>query len=391
MSRLRIAYDAQLVIPPRTGLGVYAAGLLIALAEAAPPDWEITPFASSWRDPEGKRAMLSAGRFRPALWRFPDRLAFLYRWLPSLSPSVERIAGPYDVVHFPNLLGRRVARGASVIRTVHDLTFLVNPAWHRREVVRRYAAETATLAENRDRILADSQATREDLVRLAGISPERIRVAFPGLRHGFPAPPREGEEIRIRAAYGLPAERPYLLFVGTLEPRKNVPRLVQAFDSSRFARGGGVLVLAGAEGWGALEARAAIRGAVHASRVIRLRSIRDEDLSALYRGAHAFAYPSLYEGFGLPLLESLACGVPSLTTTRSSPPEIAGDAALLVPPEETDAIREAIDRLCEEGDLRRRLSEAGRKRAAFFRWDLRVRDVLDTYREAASGGRESPK
>lgn len=385
MNRIRVAFDAQLVIPPRTGLGVYAHGLLSALAEAASSDVEVVPFAAALRNVAAKRRIIACGKLVPRIRRFPERFLAPLRPFVKLGPAVEWFVEDASVVHFPNVLGRPV-RSAAVVRTVHDVSFLLEPRWFSRRVARQYASATFEAARRSDFILADSNATQEDLLHGVRVPPERVRVAYPGLREGFPGPPDPEGRARLAKRYGVPPDRNFVLHVGTIEPRKNLTRLVEAFAASRFARQGGFLVLAGADGGDLAAVRSTARRTSCADRIVCTGAVRDEDLPALYRAARLFACPSHYEGFGLALLEALACGVPSLTSGNGALREVAGDAAWIVPVEDPADLREALDRLNEDETLRTRLAERGPRRAAAFRWSTTAKTVLSVYREAAGRG-----
>jgi glycosyltransferase involved in cell wall biosynthesis len=189
----------------------------------------------------------------------------------------------------------------------------------------------------------------------------------------------------LRARHGLRADR-YVLSVGTLEPRKNHARLVRAFDALAATRPDLRLVLAGARGWKSGAVDSAIAAAGARARIHVLGGVSADDLAALYSGATAFAYPSLYEGFGLPVLEAMAAGAPVLTSTVSSLPEVAGDAALLVDPDDSDAMAGAMHELLFDEALRTRLAGMGLARAASFTWERTARATAESLRRARRRG-----
>jgi glycosyltransferase involved in cell wall biosynthesis len=230
----------------------------------------------------------------------------------------------------------------------------------------RWSAARAAL------VFADSRATAADLTRFYGTPASKIRVVYPGVS----APPI-GDMEAVRAKYRLP-ER-YFLFLGTLQPRKNIKRLVEAFRRWRTARPTDDptgLVLAGSPGW--LYDAAWVIGAEH---VYMPGYVDDADKGALYAGALALVFPTLYEGFGFPILEAMLCGSPVITSNTSSLPELAGDAALLVDPLDVDAISGAMQTISADAALRARLIAAGRAQAAQFTWDRAAAAVLDALRE----------
>jgi alpha-1,3-rhamnosyl/mannosyltransferase len=256
--------------------------------------------------------------------------------------------------------------------TVHDLAFLRFPelfprAW-------RVQYRTALKAEIRraDRMLVPSGAVANDLAA-RGAPEERIRVT--PLASGLPVGDADVREVLSR----LGVARPYVLCAATIEPRKNQARLVRAYRrvASEVPHN---LVLAGPAGWqgGELEKELAAPGK---GRIIRLGRLERDDLDAVIRGADTVAYVSLYEGFGLPVLEAMARGIPVLTSDRSALHEVAGEAALLVDPTDEDAITDDLRRLLIDAELRVDLSRRGRERAAGFSWEATARATLDVYRE----------
>jgi len=260
--------------------------------------------------------------------------------------------------------------------TVHDLGYLLYPEAHplRQRVYldlsTRWNAHTAT------HLLADSDATRTDLVGHYGVPADKTTVAYPGIDESLQP---VGETAAIRAAkarYGITGD--YLLYLGTLQPRKNLVRLVEAFAG--FAAKGPPspvrLVLAGKRGWLDDDLVKVVERERLGDRVLFPGYIADEDKAALLSGALAFVFPSLYEGFGLPVLEAQACGCPVITSITSSLPEVAGDGALLVDPEDTVAIAAAIGRLATDPELCQRLVELGFANARRFSWQSCVETVL---------------
>jgi glycosyltransferase involved in cell wall biosynthesis len=303
-----------------------------------------------------------------------------------LVPGAVRRA-PVDVFHFlahvdaPVLLPRRA------IVTVHDLILLVMRHLYEREKPVRYrvgrALDRRVLRRAR-LVLTDSAASRDDIVRLCGVPAARVHVAPLGVTARF-RPQPAAAVAAVRARHHL--ERPFLLYVGGIDPRKDVPRLVEAWGGLRARRAEVPDLALG----GAIEHDphfpALLRQAqrLHASEALHvLGYVADDDLPALLTAAEAFVFPSLYEGFGLPPLEAMACGTPVVANAVSSLPEVLGGSALLVRPGDAGGIADAIARLLDDDALRTRLRERGLAQAATFTWERTARATLAVYREVAA-------
>ena len=261
-----------------------------------------------------------------------------------------------------------------LVATVHDLAFRHYPEAYP-ESGRRYHERSARIvADEAARVLVPSEATARDLAELYGV--DRGRVTITPLGVEVPAEPDHAGAERLLRDLGV--RGPFLLAVGTLEPRKNLPRLLDAFGEVAGELPGHWLVVVGPVGWGPR-----LRPTWDSVRVKLAGPVGDALLHALYQAADGLAYPSLYEGFGLPVLEAMANGIPVLTSDRSSLPEVAGDAALLVDPLDRAAIGAGLVRLAGDPDLRRDLVEAGRRRAAGFTWRATAAATWATYREVA--------
>ncbi|KAB8139618.1 glycosyltransferase family 4 protein [Chloroflexia bacterium SDU3-3] len=292
--------------------------------------------------------------------------------------SGELLARAPDVLFVPAHvvpLGAPALRRTRTVVTIHDMGYIHFPEAHARAHRLYLRLSTAWSARVASHVIAISGATRDDLVRHARVPAEKIQVVHHGVAPRFrPCPPEAVAQARER--HGL-AGAPYVLFVGTVQPRKNLERLIEAFAALGEAeRAGARLAIAGKLGWltQAIEQKAAALGV--AEHIRFLGYVPDADVPALLTGAAAFAFPSLYEGFGMPVLEAMACGTPVLTSTTSSLPEVAGDAALLVDPRDTAAITAGLARLLGDAALRADLAARGMRRAAQFTWDACARATL---------------
>jgi glycosyltransferase involved in cell wall biosynthesis len=355
---------------------------LLAHLPAAAPDLRLTAFTPD------VELDLPAGLDvrRSARWdtRRPlRRILWEQAALPLLARQTQ-----LDLLHGAVNVVPALAACPSVV-TVHDLSFMRYPQAFP-PVQRAYLQSQVRRSTRAARqVIAVSQATKQDVVELFGVAPERIDVVHNGVDASFcPAPAGQVEAFRRRQ--GLP-ER-YILHVGTLEPRKNLVRLVQAFAQVRANDPGqppAKLVLAGGKGWdyGAIFAEVDRLGL--AQDVIFPGYVADEELAWWYRAAAVFAYPSLMEGFGLPVLEAMACGAPTVTSNLSSLPEVAGDAALLVDPTSVDALADALLRLMADAGLANDLRARGQAQAARFPWSRTAQQTAAVYRRAlglAGGG-----
>jgi glycosyltransferase involved in cell wall biosynthesis len=257
------------------------------------------------------------------------------------------------------------------------LGFLYYPEAHR-AVDRRYLAwATAWNARQSAAVLVDSRATKSDLVREYGVAAANVHIVYLGRDESL-LPVRDSEVLeRTRARYGL--GKRYLLYVGTLQPRKNLSRVVEAF--ARLVSSGLMvdiqLVLAGRRGWLYEDLFSRVKYGGLEERILFPGYVDEADLAALYSGALGYVFPSLYEGFGIPVLEAQACGVPVMTSNNSSLPEVAGDAALLVDPTDVDAIADAILRLATDDALRAWLVERGLENVKRFSWEKCARETLE--------------
>jgi glycosyltransferase involved in cell wall biosynthesis len=276
-----------------------------------------------------------------------------------------------DVTWVPAHALPLVMPGRAVV-TVHDLGFRYFPAAHPGWPRLYLNLSTAASVRRASVVLADSEATAADVTRFYGTAPDKLRVVYPGVE-----PPPVGDVEAVRAKYGLPPR--YFLFVGTLQPRKNIPRIVQAYARWCAAHPGedAALVLAGGQGW--LYDPAWVDGV---EGVILTGYIDEADKGALYAGALALVFPTLYEGFGFPVVEAMHCGTPVICSTTSSLPELVGDAALLVDPLDVDAIAAAMGRLASDAALRETLRARGMAQAHRFTWEDAATATLDALERA---------
>jgi glycosyltransferase involved in cell wall biosynthesis len=285
---------------------------------------------------------------------------------------VELVTGWLDAFYSPDFVLPPTLSATRTLLTVHDLSFLHYPDHFVPKLVRYLSRVVPRSVATADRVLADSEATRTDLIEMVGADPDKVEVLYSGVGARFRPEAEPGEGERLREQYDLDPARPYVLSVGTVQPRKNYVRLIRAFAA--LQSDAHQLVIAGGRGWLFQEVLTEAEALGDRARVLGF--VDDADLPALIRGASLFAFPSLYEGFGLPVLEAMACGVPVVTSNVSSLPEVAGDAALLVDPTDEMELTEALRRGLEDDGLRRGMVSRGLEQAVRFTWERAALQLL---------------
>ena len=284
-----------------------------------------------------------------------------------------------DIIHYTATFGSQAKRRkwdeSQVILTVHDLIFMRNEEWFKRSRVKLYKKLIKKSVEFADRIIADSCATADDLMLFLDVPQEKIDVIPLGVSEEF-SPASEEEQTRVREKYHLPEQ--FYLYLGTLEPRKNIPRLIEAF-SACAKRVPLDLVIAGREGWKVKPIHKAFHSSKYKERIHFPGFIPQEDVSALMSAAHIFVWPSLYEGFGLPPLESMACGTPVLTSNVSSMPEMLEHSALTLDPFDIDSLAKGMRMLYEDESRYMSMQNSGFNRFKRFPWSQTVDLTLDSY------------
>jgi glycosyltransferase involved in cell wall biosynthesis len=376
---VRIAIDYTAAINQRAGIGRFVrnlVGSLVALdtqdqfvlVHAAPNDGLVAPVPAT--------ANVATRQLRlPERW-----LSVLWHRLRVPLP-IDWATGPVDIFHAPDFVLPPVRRARRVL-TVHDLAFLLYPECADTRLRDYLMAVVPRSVRAADFVVADSANTQNDVICLLGADPERTAVVPGGVEPRFR--PTSAEAVsEFRARHGL--DHPFVLSIGMIEPRKNWQGLIRAYSHLRAHHGlPHRLVLAGPRGWlweSIFEER---DRSPFRNDILFLGFVADEDLPTLYTAADVFAFPSFYEGIGLPPLEAMSCGTPVVISDAASLPEVVGDAGLTVPAEDVDALAEALGQVLLDSALRDRLRAAGLARAATFTWPAAAERLLDVYHRVAA-------
>ncbi|HVA42685.1 MAG TPA: glycosyltransferase family 1 protein [Acidimicrobiales bacterium] len=394
-SRLAVALDATPLLGFRTGVGVFCQWALDSLRRR--DELAVSAFAISWRRRRGISDHVPPG-VRVIDTPMPARP--LHRaWSMGGVPPIEWFTGRQAVVHGTNFVVPPTRRAARVM-TVHDLTSVRFPELCD-DYTRRFPRLVRRALDEGAWVHTPSEFVAAEVVDLLGAPPERVRAVHHGvpplevpgaLAAGTPAAESDAPEpgasdsgaAKAGARRGAGVPGPYVLAIGTIEPRKDLPTLVRAFDLVAAEEPELRLVVAGADGWGVPAYEEAVGASAHAGRILRLGYVDSRLRSDLLRHASLYAYPSLYEGFGLPPLEAMLAGVPVLTTDAGALPEVVGDAAAMVPVGDVGAMAAAMRRLLTDDSARAALVAAGRARAASYRWEDSAAGLSALYADAAA-------
>lgn len=377
-----ILFGAHCIRYPMSGIGRYAYRLGLALEQRR--DLSLRYFSGSaiiprpdpFTDadlPVARKTYNRFGRFIP----FKYHLRRVYGQVKEYRARVayERMQGKY-LFHEPNyILGNY--QGPSLI-TVHDLSHIHYPECHPADRIRFFNEELPKSIERACHVLTVSDFVREELIRILGLPPERVSTTYNGVDDSYQ--PRSAEQCQaVMARYGLSYKR-YLLVVGTVEPRKNLRRLIQAYLAlPQAVQRAFPLMLVGGKGWETPEFYAQLDRLKASGSLIWPGYVPEADLPFLYAGAKGLAFPSIYEGFGLPVLEAMASGTPALAAHRSAPAEILGDAGMLVDTMDEQAIAQGLLRLCEDEEWVQTAVATGLQRATAFTWEACAEQTARVY------------
>jgi glycosyltransferase involved in cell wall biosynthesis len=377
---LKVGIDYTAALKQSGGIGRYTRGLITALAQLDHQN-QYTLLATADSPLAGLQTFHSHPNFNYKVYPLPERwltIAWHRFYLPL---PVEWFAGPLDLFHSPNFILPPTHR-AKTLLTVHDLSFIRHPQgavaslrnWLNQVVPRSLARA--------DHILADSASTRQDLIEIFKLNPAEITVVGAGVDERFHPITDPASLATVQQRYRLPVEDKFILGLGTLEPRKNFTGLIAAFSQS-FVRETHHLVIAGGKGWLYDEIFTAARTSPVADRIHLIGFVADDDLPALYSLADIFAFPSHYEGFGIPVIEAMACGTPVICANNSCLPEVAGQSALQVTATDTAALAEALVQLATDSSLREQAIGEGFRQVQKFTWPAATNRLLSVYQRFA--------
>lgn len=368
---MRIALDAIPLVAAKTGIGHYTDALAASLARIHTDHQYVllSPFDFAFDAGNGTPPNLSK-------MFFPVRSIFRKWWLAGL-PAMLRIS-PLDVFHGTNYCIPVFSPCPTVV-TIHDLSLFTQSHTHEDENVKRGKRRIPLMARRATKIIAPSEWTKREIIEHLSIREDKIRVIFEAARSGM-RPLSVGECQAVFAKYQL--QQPYLLYVGTIEPRKNLLTLIRAYNELlRTTEHQPQLVLCGGRGWLFDEVFKLVEELKLQDQVRFTGYVPDEDLPALYSAAEIFLYPSLYEGFGLPPLEAMACGTPAICSSASSLPEVIGGAGLTHDPNDWQALTGHTAKLLGDRAARQHFKQAGLEQAARFSWDRAARETQSVYDE----------
>jgi len=380
-NQLNLIVGATSLVQPLTGIGQYTLNLAQELS--ANPRLNIDYFYGySWAKTPEVRDRINAGKVRNFVRKFIPSAYELRRFAQQKTFNLHNSKSRADIYHEPNFLPLEFD-GPTVI-TVHDLSYIRHPEAHPLERVRVMNKLLPPAIEKSSCIIADSNFTKSEIVSEFNIDSNKIRVTQLGKSADF-YPRSKAETQDVLKKYNLKQGK-YLLAVGTLEPRKNLTQVVSAYRNlpSDLARQF-PLVIVGVRGWKEAGLLTELEILLKEKKAFLLGYVPANDLPYLYSGARAFVFPSLYEGFGLPPLEAMACGTPVITSNTSSIPEVVGNAGLMAEIGDVDTMKSYIERVCEDEAECIQLSAAGIEQASKFSWQECAKQTFDAYLFALNG------
>lgn len=377
---MKIAFDISAQAIQKSGVGYYQYRLLKAMTEKY-PHFAFTLYGFNWRNYKNFQSVISGQWSVVSLqvFKIPHRL-ILFLWIFFRLPSVNFFIGDHNIYQLSELSISPIKKGKSVA-FVHDLTTILFPDYHTKSNIFIHQKRFENL-NKADAVLVNSHCTKKDVIKHLKINPAKIHVTYLAADEKF-KPLHKSEAEPILKKYNI--QTPYLLFTGTLEPRKNIQMLIEVFNTlKKQFKIPHQLVLAGKKGWKYESIFQAIQSSDNADDILHLGYVEESDLPGIMNGAEVFVYPSFYEGFGLPVLEAMQCGTPVLTSNISALPEVGGEACLYADPYQKDEWIRALFRLIQDETLRQHLAEKGIAHARNFSWKKCAEETMAVYLSVVS-------
>lgn len=368
---MKIAVEADSLVGSQAGIAKFNSNLF---SEVLRVDQNNKYLFLSFGDPVRKKTL----KF-PIKWLWIPRKIYMWLFKKGIAPYYSFLVGKADIYVFPNFVRLPLKSGKSIV-FVHDLTYLKYPETLEEKNLIYLRKFLPISVKNADHLVVISKSTKKDVIENFDVPEDKVTVIYPALPIEH-AVGRDEDTITLKNRLGLGR---YILFVGTLEPRKNIPRLIKAVEKLPQEYSDVQLVLVGKRAWKPDDIDAAIRESSLGDRIKELGYVADSDLPALYKGATLYAFPSLYEGFGIPVLEAFANEVPVVTSKVSSLPEVAGDAALMIDPTNVEEISSALLKLLENKDLRETLIRKGKIQVDKFSWQKSALDLIKVFEHTHS-------
>jgi len=370
---MKVCIDIQSAVTQRAGVGRYTRELVQHLSASAPDD----DFLLTYFDFKGRAAPIDAPDCTQKAIRWcPGRLAQL-AWKTLNWPPYDMLAGEADLYHFPNFIIPPL-RGKKSVVTIHDVSFIPYPHFAEERNVQYLRTHMGETIKRADAIITVSEFSAREICNYLGAEEDRVFAVHHGISDSFARP---DEETTARVLKACKLDRPYLLTVGTVEPRKNLPLLVEAFE--QLTDFDGDLVIAGGLGWKYEPILERIQKSPRAKSIRCLGYTTDEQLPSLYAGASAFLLTSYYEGFGFPPVEAMACGTPVVSSIGGSLAEVLGDGAVLVDSYSAEEWAEQVRRVLTDSQFRESLIGRGFEKAASYTWAKAAAETMAVYRQVA--------
>lgn len=381
---MKICIDARCLSEGRrTGVEEYVEGLLKSLFEIDSKN-EYTLFLNSWKEPKNDFSWIKKySNVKIKKLKIPNKILNLFFWYFNW-PKIDVICGGADIVFLPNIIFAGISSRAKLILTVHDLSFERYPqyfSWKRR--FWHIFVNAKKICQKAEKIIAISDSTRKDIIELYKIPERKIECIYSATGEKFRVIDRnDANLIKIKAKYQLPYK--FILFLGTIEPRKNVIGLIEAFEEFQEKSENGKndqlkkynLVIAGSKGWMNKKIFSKIKNSKFSSKIKLINFVEEKDKEYIYNLASIFVFPSFFEGFGFPPLEAMKCGIPVIASSNSSLPEVVGEGAILIDPERTSDITVAMEEILIDKKLRDLLIKKGLIEVNYFTWEKTAKQTL---------------